>query len=511
MKQQNRLFRLVKSMSTPEKRYFKRFASQHVAAARNNSIKLFDAVDAQEEYNEKLIRKRFASERFARQLAVQKNYLHGLILRSLRAYHAGNSVGVRISEMLHEIEVLADHRLYDQCLDTITRAQRLAAQHEEFALGLQVQSWRARIAYAISDFQGHADAVREQRNLLDQLADHADYARLAPELNAVVHQYGRTAHPEVMATAQRMLAMDVLNNEQRARSQRSRIMLHGMRCACFEILGKWEQSVQSARQCIALMNTFGDASAEMVSRRIFCLVAQIRVALASGHYHEVPALIEAANALRCPSPDLRIHINRITHQFTLTMHVRAGAFGAALQAAPAVEAIVGGAAPEINHAMRLAMHRDLAHVYFACGEFGRALTHINCIMHDSAEGARADAQLAARVLATIVHLELRNTDTVVSMVNATRRFLRNNNIGTHAIGAVLTLLRRLANTAAPTDARQELERFARTANRQGIDLRTLQPFAIIDVDAWVSSKSMRQAYSVAFTATHAAPQAMQRR
>ena len=52
------LHRLIKSLTKPEKRYFKVFSSRHVIGDQNNYLVLFDAIDRQGEYDEaKLIKK----------------------------------------------------------------------------------------------------------------------------------------------------------------------------------------------------------------------------------------------------------------------------------------------------------------------------------------------------------------------------------------------------------------------------------------------------------------------
>ena len=88
MKVSDDLFQLIKSMSKSEKGYFKKFASKHTIGEKNIYVKLFDAMDRIDEYNELLIKKKFAGEKFADKLYSTKNYLFNLILKALSSYHA---------------------------------------------------------------------------------------------------------------------------------------------------------------------------------------------------------------------------------------------------------------------------------------------------------------------------------------------------------------------------------------------------------------------------------------
>ena len=79
------LHRLIRSLAKSEKRHFKLFASLHTGD--KNYLRLFDAIDRQEEYDEARIKIKFQHERFIKQLSRVKNYLYSMILKSMSAYH----------------------------------------------------------------------------------------------------------------------------------------------------------------------------------------------------------------------------------------------------------------------------------------------------------------------------------------------------------------------------------------------------------------------------------------
>ena len=81
------LFKLIKSMSSSEKRYFTVFVSAFEKKNKTN-LKLFTAIDKQKEYNEKALKTKFKNESFVKHFAVVKNNLFKVILKSLRLYHA---------------------------------------------------------------------------------------------------------------------------------------------------------------------------------------------------------------------------------------------------------------------------------------------------------------------------------------------------------------------------------------------------------------------------------------
>ncbi|MFZ1593345.1 MAG: hypothetical protein WAT27_14735, partial [Chitinophagales bacterium] len=84
MKPSDNLFKLIKSLDKSEKGYFKKFALGH--GKNSNYILLFNAIDTQDVYDEEALLKKFKTQAFAKQIAVTKNYLWELILRSQRQY-----------------------------------------------------------------------------------------------------------------------------------------------------------------------------------------------------------------------------------------------------------------------------------------------------------------------------------------------------------------------------------------------------------------------------------------
>ena len=93
------LYKLIKSLSSSEKRFFKIYASRHVIGKENNYVLLFDAIALQKSYSEKAIKVKFSGEPFMKRFAAVKNYLHLLIIKSMRNFHSGSTIDIELKEM----------------------------------------------------------------------------------------------------------------------------------------------------------------------------------------------------------------------------------------------------------------------------------------------------------------------------------------------------------------------------------------------------------------------------
>ena len=120
------LHRLIKSMSKPEKRYFKVFCSRHIIGDENNYEVLFDAIDKQETYDEEKLLRKFKGKGFTERFSIAKNRLYVAILKSLDAFHSSSSVEAQLQRQLHAVEILYNKSLYDQSLKLLNSARKVA-------------------------------------------------------------------------------------------------------------------------------------------------------------------------------------------------------------------------------------------------------------------------------------------------------------------------------------------------------------------------------------------------
>jgi len=86
--------------------------SSSLQTGDKNYLKIFDAIDKQVEYDEGGVKHMFRKETFIRHFPSEKNHLYKLILKSLRAYHADNSVSSLLKQEIKNIEILFEKALF---------------------------------------------------------------------------------------------------------------------------------------------------------------------------------------------------------------------------------------------------------------------------------------------------------------------------------------------------------------------------------------------------------------
>lgn len=155
--QEDQLFDLIKSLTPHEKGYIRRMTGDQ------NYTRLFDAIDAQDVYDEVALRKKLSKERFAKNFSSAKNYLLHVILRQLESYDT--SVQREVRSLLSQYGILRTKGLHALSYKLLRRAYEICVkngldyQKEEVLLMLHSHA----IAYGgHPPWPGGAEAIFEE-------------------------------------------------------------------------------------------------------------------------------------------------------------------------------------------------------------------------------------------------------------------------------------------------------------------------------------------------------------
>lgn len=129
------LWRLIQSLNSPERLFFKRNFSAGRDSNRHLYLKLFDAVSAQKKYDEAAILKKFAPSLNKKNIAFQKHYLHQQVCDALIAYE--NRRGAGQEDLYQQVQMIRLYRrkgLLEEAHSIWDKAVRKARHSESFAI-----------------------------------------------------------------------------------------------------------------------------------------------------------------------------------------------------------------------------------------------------------------------------------------------------------------------------------------------------------------------------------------
>lgn len=150
MVQQDKLFVLIKSLTSGEKTYFSKYSRIHHAKEKPDYLRLFEFIDAQEEYDENGVKKHFKKDKFIKQLSRKKTQLKEKILESLSIFHADRTVEASLRRQMVLLPVLYEKasrrknliKDYDKLIKDI---KKTAEEHEYFSILIELFEWERRL------------------------------------------------------------------------------------------------------------------------------------------------------------------------------------------------------------------------------------------------------------------------------------------------------------------------------------------------------------------------------
>ena len=131
------LFRLIKTLSKGEKRFFKLYVSRLSDSENKKFIILFNAIDKQKEYDEELILAKQKSLQ-PKQFSNLKAHLYYQLLKCLKLCNSDNLDSITIIELIDYARILYSKCLYKECIKMIDKVKKMAIENDYSILLLEI-------------------------------------------------------------------------------------------------------------------------------------------------------------------------------------------------------------------------------------------------------------------------------------------------------------------------------------------------------------------------------------
>jgi len=448
MRSSDNLFLLVKALTPPEKRYFKLFAS--LQGSRKNYLRLFDAIDAQENYDEEALRETFRNDAFVRQFHVAKHYLYRLILRSLRSFRNDSSIEARVRELIMDIRILHEKGLHRQRDRLLKKAKELATEFELETSLLELFDMEE--AYHILS---HEEAVRlrdERIALLRQLENAYELDVLSNRLGHIIFGHGKPRETTSRAALEEIVGHPLLRDETSLLSRRARSTFYFIHSGYHFALDNLEEAGEYTRKRVAMIEESPQRLLEYADSYVRGLT-NLLVLHARGwreeEFHQTLAKMRAMpEKLRSRGqPDQRLlyRIFNFSHGTEIGYHIARGEFAEAARVVPAIEQGIVEHERYIMASDLLRFHFLIAYTCFGLGDHRLALDHIGRALSLTGLVARLEVYDAARLFELIIHYELGNLDLLEYRLRSAYRYFRQKDAPHLFERIVLAYLRKISS------------------------------------------------------------------
>ena len=424
----NKLFKLIKSLSGSEKRYFKLFAANKQGENSTKYIQLFDAIDLQETFDEAHLKKTIYENQpiNSQKYSELKAYLYDLILKSLQGYDEKNSIDFRLKHMLLCIRVLYKRSHYAESLKILNRAKTLAYKYEDFICVVELLAWEKQIAYTqenIEFLENELDHIdNEEKNCLEQLRNLSTYRNLLYQL-IISRRKDAVLRSELkIDKLKSIMQHPLLENIQKAKSHKAQILFHRVFSNYNYSVLDYEKFYLSSKQLLELMESKSYLMQEDISGYIFALT---NLSLSCGlleKHEELKENLEKFHHIKAKTIDDEFRIFKHYNTLKFRLCITTGEFEEGHRALT----------QHLKDIQRFGAHADergafyfqYFYIYFGMGDYEKALVYLNQWLNLPRSVEREDLQSLARILNLIIHYEMDNTILLEYLSRSTYRFLK---------------------------------------------------------------------------------------
>lgn len=425
MKPSEELHQLIKSLNMSEKRYFKIHSTRHIIGETNNYTRLFDAIEAQEEYNEEGIKQKFEGETFVKHLPSEKHYLYNHILESLNAFYKEKTFLTRSSNALISIEVLYNKGLFAQCLKLINKVKAEAYELEKFSALLIILRWETIVYIRQEDGKNLNKTLLEEQRLLEIMRVLAPLMQLAFNLQVEIDK-GKTSEA-FLRTKEKELEK-LFPKDKKVNSFWSNYYYYSAKSLIYTVQSKQNERYVCYREIKKIMDEAPAFIKDIPSVYHLNYNNLVNVMMYLGKYTETEKLIKEQrifldkNHIKSPTLSKTVFIN--TYESELYIYYKTGNYERGAEVARSIESEVKKISPDIGP-----IYFDLL-FFMAVSELMvknyKAVTRwLNKILNEERNvSLRKEIQINTRLLYLIVLYEL-NDVLFENRLKATKRFLQN--------------------------------------------------------------------------------------
>ncbi len=460
MRSSNELFLLIKSMNRNEKGYFKKFAGINSKKGEGNYLRLFDCIDLMDTYDESLIKKKFAGEKFIDQLNVTKLYLQKMIIKSLRNYYGDNDPEVQRLNAMAEITLLFKKRLYDSALRQIEKAKALLAEQELQLLYLHLVQMEFQIYLRKGMYEEILDLgegkLKTEKEALATYENLCEYRYLQGVVMSKTQIEGHTRN-ESEAEIREYIKHPLLRDEKLAASFKARMHRLEILNKCYLKIGDYKRAHENAYQMRELFLSNPDKIRVAPYNYFVALNGLINRCVASLRYDEALTYVKEAEQLAEDdraqlSDSQRFEMRTQTHEKRLIVYAKTGQYEKGIEIERRLRLLVKDA--PIRSELEVTTIYFSGMCYFCSGQLKTALDKVNMLIHGDYENIRKDIILCAHWMNMLIHYEFGNFSLMKRLFTVTRNFMKKHNFPLAESEELFTQMQEIIKAAAAGNQQQ---------------------------------------------------------
>ena len=485
MAQHDALYLLIKSLTGSEKRYFKLRTGKQTG--HNEYVKLFDAIDKQNDFDEEKIKRTLKKEINPARFAGIKNYLFEIILDSLANFSTYNTPKYKLSILLQKIEMIKNKGLLVIGKDYIAKANAISSSFEMFNELIILNrieykaSWKATentSVHALLD-EKLGDLSQKQHNLL-----------LFEKLYRQFYTIAYVKQEKDKEKINSFFKNPLLNREEEALSFKAKTKFYQIYAIKASIEGDKQQTYLIMLKLLQNFEVSRGDEVESNPLEYAVLINNFLIAAIDANiYTNCETYLEKLQTLKT----LKIQSDeRNTLEYTysanaLSYYCKILDFGNAIKCIQKIDKDDLEKNSFIKESLRESVCIYIFRIFFILGDFKKALSYLN-ILINKRKRIYKDYYFLSRLLYLIANYELNNIDLLDSEIFSIERILKKENNNGMQFELIFIKYFKQINSAADKQEQQEIWETLKHRLLELSEKPELQKLNYFEFIPWIESK-----------------------
>src|SRR5215467_5271111 len=423
------LFQLVKSLEKSEKRNFKLYVRRNSSSDELKIVKLFDAIDKLDQYDEELLLKKNKSIK-KQQLSNMKAHLYKQILSSLRLIKDENNIDIQLHEQMDHARILFNKGLYLQSLKLLDKMKEMARTNEQLTYLQQALFFEKKIEGLFitrsmrekaSQLSKESDETSCQLSLVNRLSN------LSLQLYGWYITHGHVRSQKDVEELKKFLGDNLPEETKNAQGFYERLYSYQSYCWYAFIRQDFLQYYRYTQKWVDL---FAEYPGMYDIETAHYIKGMHNLMGAHFDLRNAKKLQECIDEFEKFYQRKVVRKNEINHilvfVYLTTARINSyfleGTFSEGLKLVPHIEEKLKEYELYIDRHRVLVFYYKIACLYFGAGKNEKAIHYLNKIINWKVD-LRTDLQCYARLLHLIAHYELGNFDLLEYLTKSVYRFM----------------------------------------------------------------------------------------
>jgi hypothetical protein len=489
----NALFLLIKSLRKSEKRNFKLFANRNTETDNLKTVKLFDALDKMDDYNEvSLLKKNKTITKL--QLSNISANLYKQILDSLRLIKDVDNIDLQLHEQMDHARILYNKGLYLQSLNVLDKMKKLATTNNQETYLLQVLFFEKKIEalYLTRSIENRADEIiEESKNAAEKINSINSLSSLALKLYSWYIKNGHARTKKEEEIIKKIFKDGLAQNTVMANTFYEKLYLY--QCHCWQAF-ICQDFLVYYRYTQKWVNLFLEEPNMIEIETMHYIKGMHNLMGAHFDLHNANKLKETIEKFeKFTTEEIVINnennkIQTFAYLYTakINLHFTEGTFTEGLAMIPALVAQLEEFEMYLDNHRILIFYYKIASLYFGSGDSSTAIDYLNKIINWKVD-LRTDLQCYSRLLQLIAHYELGNYTLIEYLIKSVYRFMAKMDNMSMVEEEIFNFLRKSFHVE-PKDIKPALQQLLLKLKAQEQNRFETRAFVYLDVISWIESK-----------------------